>query len=341
MLKKVFFILILSLIGLYYVPIMYNEHEGSSEKVSTVNNVMLTREDEEVIYPLPVSGFEYYVDQPLQSYLERYGNPDEILKEETNGKSWYMYYTEDLNRFIQLEVEENIIKSLFVLGSDIQTGAIQIGMTRQNIYDETKLARTFDFESEGEVYSLTLDRKEWEYFPLVQFDNSSFAMLYFHPETHKIYGIRYLSFETLVALDYYTIEASKSLFSDSAYIQTSHLLATYMNAMRSEYELPLMQHSVDLKEFGGQVLESEGISALTFGNYSEPVQEQLEKERRQIIYNVGENWYDPPLRFGLLFLEEKNRQMFLNPDYMNFSISVMHDDLLVVFEAERVESDDY
>lgn len=340
MLKKIFLIFALLLTGLYYVPILYNERETVSEPTTTNPDYMISMNADETVHPLPVSGFEYYVGQPVQAYVDRHGDPDKIYSEGVDGKSWWTYHS-DLSKFIQLEIQDEVIQSLFVLGSDIQTGAIQIGMNRQNIYDETALDNHFAFKAYGEQYTLSLKRKEWEHFPLVQFDNNSFAMLYFHPETDEIYGIRYLSPEILVGLNYYEIEGTDPTVQRVTANASNHLMEHYINAIRVEVETASLVKSEALSSYGQELLKSERLNSLTFKGLSEETKLRVENDGKTVEFFISDEIIDPSMRFGLLFLDESNRQLLLNSQFTTFSITKINDDLVLVFESGKVGSDDY
>ena len=234
-----------------------------------------------------------------------------------------------------------IIQSLFVLGSDIQTGAIQIGMNRNNVYDETLLSRHFEFDLLGETVSLALTREEWENFPLVQFDNNSFAMLYFHPEENDIYAIRYLSSEALVEMNNYNVTGIQTVPAPSVHKHTGRLLEHYVNAIRAENDLGLLAPSEKLTAYGNDILQSEGTNELTFNGLSPDIIEAAENAGKSIAYNVSADSVDAPMRFGLMLLNTSNRELFLNPLFTGFSIISSNDDLLLVFESEGTDSNDY
>lgn len=340
MFKKFFLLFALLIMGLYYVPILYSEREIVSEPITTNPNYATSMNADDTVYPLPVSGFEHYVGQPVQAYVDRHGDPDKVYSDEAEGKSWWTYHL-DLSEFIQLEIQDEVIQSLFVLGSDIQTGAIQIGMNRQNVYDETALGNHFDFKAHGQQYSLTLKREEWEYFPLVQFDNNSFAVLYFHPETHEIYGIRYLSPETLLGLNYYEIAGNDSTSKRVIANESNHLMEHYINAVRNEFETASLVKSEALSIYGQELLKEEGLNSLTFKGLSEETKLRVENEGKTVEFLIGDEIIDPAMRFGLLFLDETNRRLLLNSRFTAFSITKINDDLVLVFESGKVGSDDY
>ena len=338
--KKIVLLFMLLLVGFYYGPIFYDEREVPTHETETVNNVVMENEEVTVIHPLPVSGFEHYVGQNIQTYAARHGDPTIIYSEGPGESNLWVYYSETHN-FIQIEVRNSIIQSLFVLGSDIQTGAIQIGMNRNNVYDETLLSRRFEFDWLGETVSLALTREEWEHFPLVQFDNNSFAMLYFHPEKNDIYAIRYLSPETLVDMNYYSVTGIEAVAGTSVHKNTGRLLEHYINAIRTENDLDLLASSEKLNEYGNEILQSVGTNELTFNGLSAEIITAAEKEEKLIAYNVSANSVDAPMRFGLMLLNASNRALFLDPFFTGFSIISSNDDLLLVFESEGTDSSDY
>lgn len=338
--KKVLLLFVLLVAGLYYGPIFYDERDVTPLEPDTARDVVLEMEDTNQIHPLPVSGFEHYVGQNIQTYTARHGDPTVIYSEGQGANAWWVYSTQT-DKFIQIEVKDSIIQSLFVLGNGIQTGAIQIGMNRNNVYDETMLSRNFDFDWEDEVVSLALTRTEWESFPLVQFDNNSFAMLYFHPEENDIYAIRYLSPESLLEMNYYSVTGVEMDHGVPVHKHTGRLLEHYVNALRSEHDLGLLTPSEKLKEYGNAILISEGTNELTFNGLSPDIITAAQNEGKIIAYNASANSVDAPMRFGLMQLNADNRHLFLEPLFTGFSIISSNDDLIMVFESEGTDSIDY
>lgn len=339
LLMKVLLLFVLMVAGFYYGPIFYNERGVPARETATERNVVLENEEPNKIYPLPVSGFEHYIGQEIQTYTARHGDPTVIYSEENGNAASWVY--SELHRFIQLEVKDSIIHSLFILGSDIQTGAIQIGMNRDNIYDETQLSRHFQFDWEGEPVSLTLTREEWEQFPLVEFDNNSFAMLYFHPEKHEIYAIRYLSQEALIAMNYYTVKGVEMNPGMPIHKNTAQLMEHYVNALRTENNVAPLTPSENLKEYGNQVLLAQRTNEWTFNGLPSEVTEAAEKAGKTLAYNVNAGSVDAPMRFGLMQLLAEKRQLFLNAQLTDFSIVSANDNLLMVFESEGADAIDY
>lgn len=337
MLKKVFLLFIILIAGLYYGPIFYEQREISTRDTAE-DAISLDSGEDDGIHPLPVSGFEFYVGQPIETYEARHGSPTAVYQGEDTNTSWRVYH-DDFDKFLQIEVKDGIIESLFVLGSGVQTGTIQIGMNRANVYDETQLSRQFDLNWQDQQVSLKLKKNEWEHFPLIQYDNDSFAMLYFHPETEEIYAIRYLSSEALLNLNYYTVKGVDVNPAPKSNTHTGKLLENYINATRKEQALNLLGSEERLNEYGRSVLESLGNKALTFTGLSDETIEAAENEGITIAYNGGTKSLDEPMRFGLMQLEENNRRLFLEPDFTTFSVVSSRDDLLFIFEAERGDSD--
>lgn len=335
MFKKVLVLFIPLMIGSYYGPILYNEGEMPSEKVEDIGSVAMVTKTEGEVHPLPASGFEHYVGQPVQVYVDRHGDPGHVYSEGSNGKTWWSY-DGDLNKSLQLEVQDGVIHSLFVLGSNVQTGAIQIGMNRDNVYDETRLSRRFAFESSGAQYTLTLKRDELENFPLVQFDNDSFAMLFFHPETKEIYGIRYLSPQALLDLNYYHIEGREAVPLRDDVAPASLLLEHYVSVMRHENDLQPLAISEELKQYGTELVKTEGIQAVAFGNLSKEA-----SDGKRVAYSLGDGINDPPLRFGLMFLEDSYRHLMLEPDYAAFATAMINGGVMLVFETKEVATGDH
>lgn len=331
MFKRILFFTVLLLIGLYYGPIIY-EVEREQESVTNIDNeksFLITKND--TIYPLPANGYENYVGTNIDSYVERHGSPDKVIIDNESNRDWWSYHL-DSAEFLQLEVVNKVIQSIFVMGNQVQTGTIHVGMTRENLHEETQLSDTFKFQLNSEAYQLKLTEAQKQRFPLVQFDNNTFAMMFFHPQLDSVYAIRYLSPSTLVRINYYSTEGGEYLPLTYASSTVETLLPLYSLVMFQNIENENFQYDPRLRQLGEKVIEMEGKDKLTSDGLSSDLIAHYANSSKEIFYTSGNQILDPPTRFGTFYNEIANHAIFRKTNKKTFAIKTVDDDLLFIFE---------
>lgn len=343
--KKIVFVLsIFFLFVLYYFPIVYDEVLKNPLQETKQLSTEITQKEEDDVHPLPVTGFEYYIGLPIEDYVERHGPP--LRTGPSNfGAEWWTF-TVHPEEYVQIEVKNGIVRSIFVMGEDVNTGPIRIGMTQENIYDETELTDYFSFQSEGIEYELSLTKDDLEVFPLIYFENNSFVMLFFHPERDNVYGLRYLSAEALLQTNYYSItseeedpsfvypltnEKNKLVLSE----KEEQLLALFSIMRQQSGAAPLSQ--VDQME-----QPNKSTPQMNMRNYfssekemSESIQSIEELDRhdkvKEVEYVKGYGVFDTPIQFGIFMRDSHNRELLLNEAWKELSIKAMEDDFVILF----------
>lgn len=331
MLKRILFFVVLLLVGLYYGPIIY-EVEREQEYITNIDNqepFLFTEND--TVYPLPANGYENYVGTNIDSYVERHGSPDKVIVDKESNRNWWSYHLHS-DEFLQLEVVNKIIQSIFVMGNQVQTGTIHVGMTQENLHEETQLSDTFKFQVNSEAYQLNLTKAQKQRFPLVQFDNNTFAMIFFHPQLDNVYAIRYLSPSTLVRINYYETEGGEYLPLTYAPSTIEALFPLYSLVMFQNIENENFQYEPRLRQFGEQVIETEGGNRLTSHGLSSGSIAHYADAGKEVFYTTGNQIWDPPTRFGTFYNEIANHAIFRKTNKKTFAVKAVDDDLLFIFE---------
>lgn len=341
--RRILFLFPLFLFLLYYGPIAW---ENFQKEPAIVMERPATEEDQrtnEDIHPLPVTGFEHYIGNPIDAYVERHGEPNRIGPSGSGGE-WWIYGSEQQD-YVQVEVKNDIIQSLFVLGKNVNTGSLRVGMTRENVYDETALAKIFSFDVDGTPYHLTLYDKEREMFPLIKFENNSFVMLFFHPDTGEIYGLRYLSPETLLHTNYYHVTGEE----EEEYIprivekapeiveeEKQEQLISFFSIMRRQAGKESLLSTDQMNRLADDISDTVGKNQLTFGEIivenekGDFNQEEPYASIKEMEYIIGKEVYDTPTQFGMFMLESKNRKLLLDSEAEEIGLKTMGDDFLLL-----------
>lgn len=336
--KRYFFpLLILFLFVLYYFPILHETPDTNQNKGLTEEPTLMS--DMDKVYPLPVSGYEHYIGKPIEDYQSRYGEPDSVVSNE-DGTQWWSY-SETVEEYLQLEVSDSLIQSIFVLGDQVNTGSLRIGMSRENVFDETQLAKHFYFDHENRSYHLTLSTKNMELFPLVEFENNSFAVLYFYPETDIIYAIRFLTYDKIMQLNYYFIEDMNSQMDEVDIIrkdihrndQINQLhLQEYFSIIRVKNNLEPYLSSEELENIADSLANDLGSNQLLYKELSPYKKSEIDDSTYLLKYISGNQIYDSAMQLGLFYAIQENREMLLNEEYKEFIIKVKDDDLFIVIK---------
>ena len=191
----------------YALPLYLDNDERIAPTSSIARNEQ-TAIDEHEGYPLPVTGYESYIGQSITAYTEKHGQPNRIGRAYDDSE-WWVFGTNAAD-YIQIGVKEDVIRSLYILGSKIETGMYTIGMTQDNVLDEGYLARDFHLTVGDTPYELALSKQQKESTPLIQFENDSFVILLFDDVTKTVYGMYFLSNEALLDLEYYSVVSEKA-----------------------------------------------------------------------------------------------------------------------------------
>lgn len=337
MIKRVFVLSVLFLFSLYYLPIFVEQQEMPAPKGTKEEIQEKTMDVDDRVYPMPVSGYEHYMNEPVEQYVARYGEPARIAPSGL-GTEWWTYDTEP-GKYVQLEVKDNTIYSIFVLGNQINTGPFRIGMSRENVYDETELAKEFVFTEEGKEYYLSLSAQEWKWFPLIQFENETFLMIFIHPENNEIYGLHYVSPQQLRDLNFYTVVNTETeeaepvmevpVQSPAVLAEKERQLYSYIEISRLNQNLPSLEPSTELNELAEEMTEELGKGELTFEEM--PPTDEVDQEVES-LYISGDRIFDTPTQFGLLFSNKNNRKVLKEPSFQSIALKVIDDDLLFLLK---------
>lgn len=253
----------------YALPLYVDNGERTTPPASTARNEQASIDENEG-YPLPVTGYESYIGQPIAAYTAKHGNPIRIGKA-YGGSEWWVFGTNAVD-YIQIGVKDDTIRSLYILGNKIETGMYTIGMTHENVLDEGYLARNFQFTVDDTPYELELSKKQKKLTPLIQFENGSFVILLFDDVTETVYGMYFLSNEALLDLEYYSVvtEATYEIERDdwersvAADEENVLQIKSILGVLRERRGLTMFQESEELIAAAGDLMPSQaGINDFT------------------------------------------------------------------------------
>lgn len=191
----------LLLIGAYAKPVVSPQH--SKQKVIKNHKKESSKNKQVAFKPskvgaLKAASFSKFINKSAESFTKEYGEPLEI-QDNYLGSQWWIF-GEDEHDYLQVEVKDNKIRSIFVLGDKVDVTPLKIGMTLKDVAALTTIYSDFTSTYKDKSYTFELTEQDMNYRPLLAFDNDSFAMLHFSQSTGKLLGIRYLNNELLLRL---------------------------------------------------------------------------------------------------------------------------------------------
>ncbi|SFE38403.1 CAP-associated domain-containing protein [Trichococcus pasteurii] len=259
---KVVSLFILFIFIAYALPLYVDNGERTAPPSSIARNEQASIDENEG-YPLPVTGYESYIGQPIEAYTAKHGEPIRVGKAYGDSE-WWVFGTNAAD-YIQIGVKEDIIRSLYVLGNKIETGMYTIGMTQENVLDEGYLARDFQLTVGDTPYELVLSKKQKERTPLIQFENDSFVILLFDDVTKTVYGMYFLSNEALLDLEYYSVVSDEDYESErddwersvAADEENAQQIKSILGVLRERRGLAMFQESEELIMAAGDLMPSE------------------------------------------------------------------------------------
>ncbi|QII82686.1 CAP-associated domain-containing protein [Jeotgalibaca arthritidis] len=342
MIKQFIASLLFFLLALYYIPIFMSSPDYSQPKIETNQQTMSLEIDG--VYPLPVSGYEHYLGQSVADYQSRYGDPEHMITSEQDPQTSWWSYLENSHEYVQIEVNNQEIQSIFVLGDAINTGSLKIGMSRENVLDETQLGEQFMFSHSDRMYRLTLSKRNMKLFPLVEFDNQSFAILYFYPDCDEIYAIRYLTYEKILGLNYYFIEEMNS-DEEGISIKNRNRLANdqinqamleeYINVLRLNANLAPYPHIDEGRSIVNDLLRDDTIDFQSYKELTSYRHPEFPDQAFKLKYMSGTQVYDPAMKFGLFYSTKENQRIVLNENNQDMSIAIEDDNLLLFVNESK------
>lgn len=185
------------LVIVYMKPVVLSYNQPKLEEGTELIDVSLV--EKSISYnELNATGMANYIGMTESNFLKTKPKPLEEWQVDPNRK--WLLYGDNSRDYYQIEVVDGVIASVFTLGSETETLPFQFGMTLADISEITTIYSNFDFDFEGEHYSIEFTEDDMNYRPLVAFNNDSFALLHFDYHSSQLIGIRYLDKKTLLGL---------------------------------------------------------------------------------------------------------------------------------------------
>lgn len=147
---------------------------------------------------LAATGMTTVIGLTEKELLEKMPNPKKEWPVGINRK--WLVYGDSATDYYQVELTDNKVSSVFVLGTQVDTAPFNMDMTLGDISEITTIYPNFEFDYKDKKYEIELTEDDMNYRPLISFDNGTFALLHFNYDTGKLLGIRYVGKSTLVEM---------------------------------------------------------------------------------------------------------------------------------------------
>lgn len=258
---KSFGLTLFILLFLVYGLADWSDRSSKGEESTPVQDKQVHKETElaEQHSLPPALGKALWINQPIQAIWDLLGKPQLSVQVSPNRRIEQFYQEE--GHFISLEVVNERIVSVTVLGAEDTSGLFTVGMTRANVTDEMPLQKVVDLVDHGKSRQLDLTKQERRYIPIVPFDNKTYAILLFEKASKQVAGVVYVAADELSSLNVYEDNRPKNLPSEIKGDQVDASLLNQvwlncMNALRRQKGLSDYQTDPLVVEEASQILKT-------------------------------------------------------------------------------------
>ena len=137
-----------------------------------------------------------WIGKSEQELVEAMGEP--VRKDLSAYNYQWWVYTDNLERYIQIGIEDEKIKTIYAVGDDLKLDPVEVGQS----YDY--LNKEFTFEEEVEYtegissYTFRMTAEDMKRRPLVKIADDVFLQLYFDTFTNQLSSIRVMEADILL-----------------------------------------------------------------------------------------------------------------------------------------------
>ena len=282
---------------IYYLPVQFGDVPESIPTDEVETEVPLSTTEANTI---PAIGLERYVGQSFKTFKDQFGEP---TTEYDIGNDEKLYqFGNDATDYMQVTVDDNVVRSLINLGSQNSSGFFTMDMTIDNLRDEVdpmaKIEIPFAFsedEQTDDTLSFTLTDHQLLTIPIISFDNGTYAILWFNPINQKEEGMFFVDAWTLSQLTIYERNQAYLPQNTEKPIAVNNpifaqIWLAMVNIIRESHDLDPLSESLPLDELAGQIINQGEETYMPSVLLSEQmirsyVSEQITGNQWQYTYN--------------------------------------------------------
>lgn len=339
---RVLALLILLISGGYYL--LEKNDITTKEAVESISTILEKKKNMLQTKQLPEkwSGIQFegdliqWVDKTTNELTGTLGEP--VRKDlSAYGYEWWVY-TDQKEQYIQFGVNDNEVKSIYAIGSNLSIEPIQIGQNYELVKNKLSFENEVTYSQRLSSYTFRLSDEELHKRPLVKITDNHFMQLYFDTFTKKLSSIRVISGDMLLQHRPYEIEYRGDL-PDEPILSVKQWnevefgmekqIFNISNVMRNQHEKPQLKwdkivsdvaylHSRDMAEnnyFSHYGLNGDGL-----------------KERlatQEVFYqaageNIAAQYPDVPSAMHGWLNSKGHREALLKDDYTHLGVGVFH-----------------
>ncbi|GGJ86896.1 putative membrane protein YlbC [Lentibacillus kapialis] len=333
-------VLLTVVFGAYYVlvkdePIHNDSGEISSVDVENKDSKLESKEIPDRRSAINLEGDTFqWMNKSADQLKESFGDPSR-KDPSAYGYEWWMY-ADNKSQYVQFGIEDNHIKSIYALGSDLSLGSAALGQTYSAVEDNLSFNRNVTFSQDSSFYTFRLSDKELRERPLVKVSDDIFLQLYFDTFTDKLTAVRMLSADILLLHRPYEIQyrgelAEKPDFSDEKWAKiergAEQQIFHISNAIRSQYGKSGLAWDKTVSNVAS--LHSEDMAQNNYfshyGQDGDGLKERL--AAKNVLYrsageNIAAQYPDAPAAIHGWLNSEGHREALLNDEFTHLGVGV-------------------
>lgn len=336
--RSLLIVIILLIAGCYFL-LLSNSYFGGGgsqldvNEISDLPKLKSNQENKETAELLYGDIFDL-IGLSSRELVELLGEP--IRKDlSAYGYEWWVFLN-DTDQYIQVGIEDDIVKTIFGTGEKLQSKPFTIGTSYEEIAQKFTLKEKITYQKGISFYSFLLKDDDLKTNPLIKLSDDLFLQCYFDSFTGKLSSIRLATGEIMLRQRFYEMEYRGSLpddftFSNEEWEEIEHGMEKQVydltNIFRERFQMdPLIiddhvsevafSHSKDMFDqnyFSHYRLDGTGLK------------ERLAEN--EIYYlsageNIAAQHSDAPAAVEGWLNSEGHRDALLNEDYTHIGIGV-------------------
>lgn len=320
-------LLVIFLVYLFYSPkLEFDVLENPNKSSTDSNRTASDKTSKTSSNPTLKSGIGTFIGQPIESVIEKYGQPDRTY---TYLDKYQTYIYHQKNKYLIILTKGKTVKSAYVTGKDSKntTGPIEIDDDASKLYNAFSINTEPQFKLNRQTYHFELSDVDVKTQALIQFGDI-YAQVFIDQHTNRIVGVRYLDKETLVDVNPYseqnddTLNESKedeAKATPSSEQTQNQLLTLYelTNEMRKLYQMDSLEVNPTLENVATMDLFDviEGKNQAFSENDLTDLMSQTQLTYQSVSQNVGYDFNDVPTVVHSWLNSDSHRTRMLNSLY--------------------------
>jgi len=268
----------------------------------------------------------------LEDDLQR--KADDVLLS-AYGYEWHVY-DNDENNYVQVGVDDGIVKTVFATGNELSSEPFTIGTPYEEIEELFPFKDSITYEEGASFYTFILNDSEIQSHPLIKISDDLFIQCYFDTHTEELSSVRLITGEILLRQRFYEMEYRGNLpeepsYSDEEWEEINkgmeQQIFSISNIYRNRFELKPLIYDENVSDVA--LLHSKDMVEQQYFSHERPDGTGL-KERLSngdILYlmageNIAAYHTDAPAAVEGWLNSEGHREALLHKEYTHIGVGV-------------------